>query len=119
SPGDGSTTVDWVAPDDDGGSPITGYTVTSDPDGLTAYVDGATTEAVVQGLTNGTTYTFTVAAENDDDTGPPSDPSNAVTPEGPPPPPTISSFSPTKGAAGKVITILGTGLADTTGLEIG
>ena len=34
-PGAGSVTVSWYAPSDDGGSPVTGYTVTASPGGAT------------------------------------------------------------------------------------
>ncbi len=78
--GNAQAGVSWAAPTDDGGSPITGYTVTASPGGQTATVDGATTTAVVTGLTNGTSYTFTVRATNAAGTGPASTPSNAVTP---------------------------------------
>ena len=78
--GDARAGVSWTAPVDDGGSAITGYTVTASPGGQTASVDGATTSAIVTGLTNGTSYTFTVRAANIAGTGPASAPSNAVTP---------------------------------------
>ena len=58
----------WTAPDD-GGSPITGYTVTpyigSAAQTPTA-VSGPNppTKATISGLTNGTSYTFTVTATN-------------------------------------------------------
>jgi hypothetical protein len=59
--------VSWTAPEDDGESPITGYTVTpyigSTPqDPVT--VSGTTTTKTVTGLTNGFTYTFRVKATN-------------------------------------------------------
>jgi len=70
--------VSWIAPDN-GGQPITGYTITGNPSGH-AVVSGGVTTAVVYGLTNGITYTFTVQATNVIGTSPPSPPSNAVTP---------------------------------------
>lgn len=76
--GDAAVKVTWSAPASNGGSPVTGYTVTSSPDGLTATVDGAATSATVPGLAVGTTYTFTVRAANAKGTGPASAPSNAV-----------------------------------------
>lgn len=78
--GNGQATVTWTAPDANGGSPITGYTVISTPAGGTATVAGTVTGATVTGLTNGTAYTFTVTAANTVGTGPASAPSNSVTP---------------------------------------
>jgi hypothetical protein len=78
SAGDGQASVSWAAPSD-GGSPITSYTVTSDPGGFTASTTGATSAAVT-GLTNGTAYTFTVTATNGVGTGAASAPSNSVVP---------------------------------------
>ncbi|HWX44563.1 MAG TPA: Ig-like domain-containing protein, partial [Solirubrobacteraceae bacterium] len=84
--GNGSATVIWTAPSN-GGSPITSYTVTPYV-GATAQaattVSGSppATSATIGGLTNGTTYTFTVTAANAVGAGPPSSPSNAVTPTG-------------------------------------
>ena len=54
--------VAFSAPASNGGSAITGYTVTSSPGGLTA--TGANSPLTVSGLTNGTAYTFTVVASN-------------------------------------------------------
>ena len=76
--GDGQATVSFTAPAATGGAPVTSYTVTGSPDGQT--VSGAASPIVVTGLTNGTTYTFTVMATNVAGTGPPSAPSNPITP---------------------------------------
>ena len=77
--GDAQATVSWTAPASDGGSAITGYTVTSAPGGVTATTAGATS-AVVLGLTNGTAYRFTVTATNAIGTGAASVASSPVTP---------------------------------------
>lgn len=82
--GDSSAIVTLVPPVSDGGSPITGYTVISDPAGG---IDGnAGTTALVHsitGLTNGTPYTFTVTATNSVGAGAASAASNIVTPNPP------------------------------------
>lgn len=65
------------APTSDGGSPITGYTVTASPGGATC--TSSAPGCVVNGLTPGTRYTFTATASNSSGPGPASAPSNAVT----------------------------------------
>jgi hypothetical protein len=54
------------------------YTVTSSPGGITA--TGSASPIVVSGLTNGTSYTFTMTATNSSGTSSASAASNAVTP---------------------------------------
>jgi uncharacterized protein (TIGR02145 family) len=70
--------VAFVAPVSNGGSQITGYTVTSSPGGFTS--TGTTSPGIVTGLTNGTSYTFTVTATNAAGNSVASVASNAVTP---------------------------------------
>jgi hypothetical protein len=84
--GNTSATVSWTAPSN-GGSAITSYTVTpyvGSAAQTTVTVAGSppATTTTVLGLTNGTTYTFTVTATNAVGTGPASTASNAVTPSG-------------------------------------
>src|SRR5207237_7530326 len=81
SPGDSAATVSWTPPP---ANRITGYTVKASPGGAQASVAGTATSARVDGLTNGTAYTFTVTATNGSGTGPASAPSNPVTPPGAP-----------------------------------
>ncbi len=100
--GDGQAAISFDAPATDGGSPITGYTVTSSPDGLTA--TGTASPLTVTGLTNGTAYTFTVTATNTAGTGPASDASTPVTP--------VAAPAPTRpGAAQNVVATAGDGQA--------
>jgi hypothetical protein len=75
--GVGSAAVSFVAPNANG-SPITGYTVTSNPGNFTG--SGTSSPITVPGLTNGTAYTFAVTATNAIGTGAASSPSNSVTP---------------------------------------
>ena len=58
-------TINWIAPTNDGGLPITSYRVTSSPGNFQAITaNGSTTTATISGLTNGTAYTFIVLATN-------------------------------------------------------
>ena len=92
--GDTQVALSWTAPVSDGGSAITGYVVTPSIAGVAqipvAFSSTATTQTVT-GLTNGTAYTFAVAAINGVGTGPDSAPSAAVTPATTPGAPTIVS----------------------------
>jgi hypothetical protein len=80
--GNGQAIVSFTAPAGNGGSSITGYTVTSTPGNITA--TGSASPITITGLTNYTTYTFTVTAANAAGTGAASSPSNSVTPMVPP-----------------------------------
>ena len=87
--GNGEATITFIAPVNTGGGAITSYTVTSSPGGITA--TGGTSPIVITGLTNGTTYTFTVTATNDVGTGSSSATSNSVVPATTPDAPTIGT----------------------------
>ena len=78
--GDGTATVNWTAPYD-GGSAITGYTVTSTPATVPQTTTGATTLAFT-GLTNGISYKFKITATNGVGTSTSSVLTNSVTPAG-------------------------------------
>jgi hypothetical protein len=80
SGGNAMATISFTPPSYDGGSSITGYTVTSDPDGLAA--TGAESPIIVTGLTNGTAYTFTVTATNAQGESAPSIPTDPIMPAG-------------------------------------
>ncbi len=69
TPADGRVLLEWDAPTSDGGSEITGYTVTTAPGGATCTTTGATS-CTVLGLAAGVDYTFTVTATNAEGTGP-------------------------------------------------
>ncbi|MBU2225898.1 MAG: tandem-95 repeat protein [Gammaproteobacteria bacterium] len=76
--GDTQASVSFTAPTFTGGVASTGYTVTSNPGGLTG--TGAASPIAVTGLTNGVAYTFTVTATNSAGTGTASAASSAITP---------------------------------------
>lgn len=75
--GNASALVSWTAPASNG-APITSYKVTSSPGAKTC--TSATTSCTVSGLTNGTSYTFTVTATDAAGAGSPSAASAPVIP---------------------------------------
>ncbi|ANY65869.1 hypothetical protein BBD42_04845 [Paenibacillus sp. BIHB 4019] len=79
--GNAQAIVSFTAPADNGGSAVKGYEVTAMPGNITA--SGISSPITVTGLTNGTSYTFTVKALNIAGSSAPSAPSNAVTPSAP------------------------------------
>jgi len=78
--GDESVTVSWTAPVNNGGYEITSYTVEDIGAGVSQDVSGDVIETTIVGLTNGESYSFTVAATNFAGTSLPSDPV-VLTPE--------------------------------------
>jgi Ca2+-binding RTX toxin-like protein len=99
--GNASATLTWTAPASDGGSAITGYTVrafTGAVLAVTQTVTGNVGTVVVTGLTNGTTYTFDVAAVNAVGTGAASAASAPVTLGTDFVAPTVTARTPATGA---------------------
>ncbi|MBO9610622.1 MAG: fibronectin type III domain-containing protein, partial [Paenibacillaceae bacterium] len=80
--GNGQAVVSFTVPTNNGGSAITGYTVTALVDSsATGIIESGTASPItVSGLTSGTTYTFTVRATNAAGDSAESDASDEVTP---------------------------------------
>jgi hypothetical protein len=81
--GDGQVSVTWQAPADSGTYAITDYQVTASPGGATCMTTAPTLACTIDGLTNGTAYTFTVKALSGAGWGANSAPSAPVTPQAP------------------------------------
>lgn len=81
--GDSRLVLNWIEPSNNGGSSITGYVVEYTPSGgspTTVNTGSSSASYLLTGLTNGTTYTFRVAAVNSIGTGSYSTASSAVSP---------------------------------------
>ena len=94
TPGNAKATIRWTAPANDGGSPITGYTVNAILPGTcpdmpveatcaatlasTCTAPPEATQCTVTGLSNGTTYTFRALATNAIGNSAPSSPVRAA-----------------------------------------
>jgi len=83
-PGDTQASVSFTVSPPPQGAPITSYLVTSNPGGIVVSIpppaSGNIGTALVGGLTNGVSYTFTVQAIDPAGASAPSAPSNAVIP---------------------------------------
>jgi hypothetical protein len=76
--GNAQATITFTPPSENGGSAITGYTVTSSPDSITG--TGLASPITLVGLTNGTSYIFTIIATNSIGNSASSSASYSVTP---------------------------------------
>ncbi len=108
----GTITVTFSPPADNGGAPITGYTATSSSGGFNA--SGAGSPLTISGVNKGVAQTVTVIATNSAGDSAPSSASNSVTPVTVPGVP-----ASVVGTAGNAqVSIDGTAPADTGGLSI-
>lgn len=64
APGNKYGFVSWTPPINTGGAPISSYKITTSPGNVVGVTDGVTTEAIITGLNNGTSYSFSVSASN-------------------------------------------------------
>lgn len=109
--GNTQVTVSWNLSTSDGGSSITGYIITSSPGGIQVTVGNVTT-GIATGLTNGTAYTFTVAAVNSVGVGSSSVASASVTPATAP---TVTTTSYVQNIRNNPSSVVFTGLIDNNG----
>jgi plastocyanin len=100
--GSSIATVTWRAPSWDGGTAVLDYTIFGNGTAIASAPASATTANVA--VTNGTTYTFTVAARNAIGIGAASIPSGPVTPQAGAPPPAVVSSDVPPGSSATVAT---------------
>jgi hypothetical protein len=101
----GSSAVTWTDPANTGASAIIDDTVTASPGGAQCTYEesaGPPTGCTVGGLTNGTSYSFTVTATNSAGTGPSSAASTAIVPSTVPGAPTIGTATSNANASSVV-----------------
>ncbi|WP_332649074.1 fibronectin type III domain-containing protein [Lysinibacillus sp. 54212] len=94
TPGNEEVTISFDAPTENGGKPITGYTVkvySGGAEQTSLNKTGATSPITVNDLKNGTPYTFKVVASNEVGDSPASNDSTAITPRTIPDAPTIGT----------------------------
>jgi hypothetical protein len=95
---EGGIEISWVAPTDDGGAPVTDYTVTASPGGRACTSEATSCRAKLD-LPSGTSVVFTVTANNEAGASDASAPSKPIkVPDPPPNPPRgvrITNISPT------------------------
>jgi len=103
--GDASATVTWSTPTSQGSFPVTNYKATSSPGGRMCLSTAPTTSCTIDGLTNGTAYTFTVQALNGAGWSPTSASTAPVTPASTPTPTIVitGSRGTGEGRIGRVV----------------
>jgi hypothetical protein len=108
--GDGKVKVSWDPPAYDGGSPITGYTVTAsrNTSNFKASFGPSATSGTIRSLINGKTYSVTVVAKNANGTGAASV-AVSVTLDAADPPTTTTTAPPAGGGDGDPLGGAGSG----------
>jgi murein DD-endopeptidase MepM/ murein hydrolase activator NlpD len=80
SPANFGAIVTWSAPSYDGGTPVTGYSITTSPGGGTASVGPSARSVTIPSLNPATSYAFTVIAVNVNGNSAPSNTTSGVAP---------------------------------------
>lgn len=111
--GDGSATITFTPPADDGGIAVTEYRVIASPGNIVA--KGTGSPVTVTGLLNGTSYTFTVEAVNALGSSEASVQSNAVVPAAPYSGGATSPAQPTAAPASTTADVLVNGKVESAG----